>query len=133
MSYKFLAATSATILALAISIPTTLAQTADASKKKIQNITNYNAVQPSTGTAKAPVVFTQPRVNHTDLRTAAPPSPPTANNPGGGWRGPTNNPARVVPSTTTYHAPASTTTYRAAATPPARVAPVTTTTPAKKP
>jgi hypothetical protein len=72
MSYKFLAATSATILTLAISIPTTQAQTADASKKKIQNITNYNAVQPSTGTAKAPVVFTQPRVNHTDLRTAAP-------------------------------------------------------------
>lgn len=151
MQSRFLAAAAATIFTFAASTMTAQAQTVDASKKKIDNITNYGAVQTSSGTPKGYTgpYTTNPPKRKTDLQTAPPPSPATPKNPNGGWRGPTNpNPVRVTTSTTTYHAPVSTTTYRAASTPPARTvtttpvrtvtttAPartVTTTTPPKKP
>jgi hypothetical protein len=149
MPSKLSAAVSATIFTFAASAMTAQAQTPDASKKKIENITNYGAVQTSTGPAKGYTgqYTANPPKRKTDLQTAAPPSPATPKNPNGGWRGPTNpNPVRVTTSTTTYHAPVSTTTYRAASTPPARTvtpqpvrtvttapARVVTTTPPKKP
>lgn len=150
MQGRLLAAASAAIFALTASTMTAQAQTVDASKKKIENITNYGAVQTSSGTAKGytgPYTANPPK-RKTDLQIAPPPSPSTSRNPNGGWRGPTNpNPVRPTTSTTTYHAPVSTTTYRAASAPPTRnvtTAPVrtvtptptrtvTTTAPAKKP
>jgi hypothetical protein len=141
MPSKLLAAVSATIVTFAASAITVQAQTPDASKKKIENITNYNAVQTSSGPAKGytGTYTANPPKRKTDLQIAPPPSPATPKNPNGGWRGPTNpNPVRVAPSTTTYHAPVSTTTYHAASTPPARTVTPTpartnTTTPPKKP
>jgi hypothetical protein len=149
MHSKFLAAVSAAFFVFTASAMTAQAQTQDASKKKIENITNYGAVQTSSGTPKGytGTYTANPPKRKTDLQTAPPPSPSTKSNPNGGWRGPTNpNPVRVTTSTTTYHAPASTTTYRAASTPVTRTVTTTpvrtvtttptrtvTTTPAKKP
>lgn len=126
MKCKLLAAAAATVFMFVLS-NSAFAQTpdpkkTDASKKKIENITNYGAVQTSSGTAKGytgPYTANPPK-RKTDLQTTPPPSPATQKNPNGGWRGPTNNPSHVTPSTTTYHAPVSTTTYHPAATTPAR-------------
>ena len=121
MQSRFLAAVSATIFTFAASATTAQAQTMDASKKKIENITNHGAV-PASNTPKTFTGYTaNPPKRKTDLQIAAPPAPSTTQNPNGGWRGPKNpNPVRVTTSTTTYHAPVSTTTYRAASAPPAR-------------
>jgi len=126
MKSKLLAAAAATVFTFVLSnialAQTTDPKKTDASKKKIENITNYGAVQTSSGTAKGytGTYTANPPKRKTDLQTSPPPSPATQKNPNGGWRGPTNNPSHVTPSTTTYHAPVSTATYHPAATPPAR-------------
>jgi hypothetical protein len=111
MPSKFLAAMSATIFTLALSAPMAQAQNADASKKKIENITQYGVVRPSTGT---PSGYTgtynypakKPSIDHIYV-----PSP--------------------VVTKPTYVAPKSTATYTAPVV--QRSTPTVTTTPAKKP
>ncbi len=109
------AAIAATFFTFAVSATVAQAQADNTPKKRIENITQYNTVHPSTPTARAPIQYTQPPQKHSDLQIRVP-SPPTTGNPNGGWRGPTN-PAPLHPSTstTTYHQPVatSTTTFHA--------------------
>lgn len=67
MLSKLLGAIVATIFAVAAQ-----AQTNNTPKKKIENITQYNVVRPSTSTARAPIKYTAPRPNHTDLQIHVP-------------------------------------------------------------